>query len=223
MSASPAGVCVVVGTGPGIGQAVAKRFARAGYALGLIARRKESLDGFVEGMKATGLTADAFPADAEHAPSLVDALTRIHNELGAVDVLIYNAAVVKRGSPFDIGVERLVREFRVNVGGALVCAQQVVPAMKARRKGTILFTGGGLALDPWPAMASLAIGKAGIKNLALSLHKELKESGIRVATVTVDGVVKPGGGALDPAAIAETFWSLHEQSASSGDAERIVK
>lgn len=217
------GVCVVVGTGPGIGQAVAKRFGRAGYTLGLIARRKDSLDGFVDGLKVAGVTAQAFPADAEHAPSLVDALTKIHNELGPVDVLVYNAAVIKRGSPFDVGVEQLVREFRVNVGGALVCAQQVVPAMKAKKAGTLLFTGGGLALDPWPAMASLAVGKAGIKNLAHSLHKDLKDHGIRVATVTVDGLVKPGAGALDPGAIAEVFFALHEQPAASGDAERVVR
>jgi short-subunit dehydrogenase len=221
--AASKGVCVVVGVGPGIGQAVAKRFGRAGYTLGLIARRKEALDGFVDGLKVAGVTAQAFPADAEHAPSLVDALTRIHNELGAVDVLIYNAAVLKRGSPFDIGVEQLVREFRVNVGGALVCAQQVVPAMKARKSGTILLTGGGLALDPWPAMASLAVGKAGIKNLAHSLHKDLKDSGVRVATVTIDGIVKPGAGPLDPAAVAEQFWQLHEQPVASGEAERVIK
>ena len=218
-----AGVCVVVGTGPGIGQAVAKRFGRAGYTLGLIARKKEALDGFVAGMKTVNVEAAAYVADAEHAPSLVDALTQIHNELGPVDVLVYNAAVLKRGSPFDIGVERLVREFRVNVGGALVCAQQVVPAMKARKQGTLLLTGGGLALDPWPAMASLAIGKAGLRNLALSLHKELKDSGIRVATVTVDGLVKPGAGNLDPAAIADVCFALHEQPAATGDAERVVK
>lgn len=217
------GVCVVVGTGPGIGQAVAKRFGRAGYSLALISRRKEALDGFVEGLTVAGVSATAFPADAEHAPSLADALHRVHNDIGAVDVLVYNAAVIKRGSPFDIGVEQLVREFRVNVGGALVCAQQVVPHMKAQKRGTLLFTGGGLALDPWPAMASLAIGKAGIRNLALSLHKDLKEHGIRVATVTVDGLVKPGAGALDPAAIADVFFALHEQPVASGEAERIVR
>ncbi len=217
------GVCVVVGAGPGIGQAVARRFGRAGYAIGLVARRKESLDGFVGGLADAGITAQAFPADAEHAPSLVDALMKAHNELGPVDVLVYNAAVLKRGSPFDIGVEQLVREFRVNVGGALVCAQQVVPVMKALRAGTLLFTGGGLALDPWPAMASLAVGKAGIKNLAISLHKDLKEHGIRVATVTVDGLVKPGAGALDPAAIADVFFALHEQPATSGEVERVIR
>lgn len=216
-------VCVVVGVGPGIGQAVAKRFGRAGYTLALLARKKDSLDGFVEGLKVANIEAHAYVADAEHAPSLVDALTKIHNDLGPVDVLVYNAAVIRRGGPFDVGVEQLVREFRVNVGGALVCAQQVAPAMKAKKAGSILLTGGGLALDPWPAMASLAMGKAGIRNLAVSLHKELKDHGVRVATVTVDGLVKPGAGALDPVAIADVFFALHEQPAATGEAERVVR
>lgn len=222
MSAST-GICVVVGAGPCLGQAVARRFAKAGYRLALIARKQQTLEGFIAEMETAGVEATAFLADAEHSPSLVDALTRIHNELGPTDVLVYNAAVSKRGSVFDIGVEQLVREFRVNVGGALTCAQQVAPAMKNRKQGSIFLTGGGLALDPWPAMASLAIGKAGLRNLAFSLHKELKDFNIRVATVTIDGLVKAGAGVFDPAAIAEIFFALHQQPAASGPAERIIK
>ena len=120
-------------------------------------------------------------------------------------------------------MEQLVREFRVNVGGALVAAQHVSGAMKARRGGALLFTGGGLALDPWPQMASLAIGKAGVRSLAMSLHKDLKDHGVRVATVTVAGLVKHGAGALDPGAIADVFFELYEQPAAAGDAERVVR
>lgn len=217
------GVCVVVGTGPGIGQAVAKRFAREGYALGLIARRKESLDGFVEGLTTMGATARGYTADAEQPMALTDALASVERELGPIDVLIYNAAVLKPGGPLEVGIEQLVREFRVNVGGALVCAQHVAATMRARHKGSILFTGGGLALAPWAQMSSLSIGKAGIRSLAATLHQDLKADGVRVATVTVDGIVKAGAGALDPAAIADTFWTLHQQPVDSGEAERVVR
>lgn len=217
------GVCVVIGTGPGIGQAVAKRFAREGYALGLIARKVESLEGFVEGLKTTGAVAKGFPADAEQPTSLVDALSAIERELGPIDVLVYNAAVLKPGGPLEVGVEQLVREFRVNVGGALVASQHVVAGMKAQKRGTILFTGGGLALAPWAQMASLSIGKASIRSLANTLHQDLKADGIRVATVTVDGLVKPGAGSLDPTAIADVFFALHEQPVDSGEVERVVR
>jgi len=215
-----AGVCVVVGLGPGIGQAVAKRFGKEGFSLGLIARKASSLDGFVEGLSVTGIKAKGFPADAEHAPTLKDALTAIEHDLGPIDVLIYNAAVIKPGGPLEVGIEQLVREFRVNVGGALVCAQHVSVGMRARKKGTLLFTGGGLALEPWAQMSSLAIGKSGIRSLAKSLNQDLSKDGVRVGTVTVNGLVKPGAGPLDPAAIAEVFWSMHTGAVT--DVERVI-
>lgn len=215
-------VCVVVGVGPGIGQAVAQRFAAAGHQVALVARRKDSLQPFVDSLTAAGHTARAFPADAEHAPSLKDALVAVEHDLGPIDVLVYNAAVLKPGGPLEVSIEQLVREFRVNVGGALVCAQHVAQGMRHRKKGTILFTGGGLALEPWSQMASLGIGKAGIRSLAKTLHQDLKGDGVRVATVTVAGLVKAGAGALDPAAIAEVFFALHEQPAATGDVERVV-
>ena len=217
-----AGVCVVVGVGPGIGQAVARRFGREGYSLGLIARKKESLAGFVETLAATKIKAKGFPADAESAPSLGDALKAVEHDLGSIDVLIYNAAVAKPGGPLEVGIEQLVREFRVNVGGALVCAQHVAAGMRHRHQGTILFTGGGLALSPWSQMSSLSIGKAGLRSLAITLNQDLKKDGVRVGTVTVNGVVKAGSGALDPDAIADTFWELHQQPADSGEIERVV-
>lgn len=215
-------VCVVVGTGPGIGRAVATRFAGAGYAVAVIARKKEALQAFVDSIVAAGHTAKAFAADAEHAPSLKDALVAIEHDVGPIDVLVYNAAVLKPGGPLEVGVEQLVREFRVNVGGALVCAQHAAVGMRQRKKGTILLTGGGLALEPWAQMSSLAIGKAGIRSLSKTLHQELKKDGVRVATVTVNGLVKPGAGALDPAAIADVFWDLHQQPVDSGEVERVI-
>jgi NADP-dependent 3-hydroxy acid dehydrogenase YdfG len=216
-------VCVVVGVGPGIGQAVARCFGRAGFSVALIARRKESLEAFATLLEVEGIRARAHAADVENGISLKDALLAIEHDLGPIDVLVYNAAVLRPGGPLEVGVEQLVREFRVNVGGALIAAQHVASAMKARQSGSILFTGGGLALDPWPQMSSLAIGKAGIRSLALSLHKDMKDHGVRVATVTVAGLVKSGAGALDPDAIADVFYELHEQPAASGEAERVVR
>jgi NAD(P)-dependent dehydrogenase (short-subunit alcohol dehydrogenase family) len=82
--------------------------------------------------------------------------------------------------------------------------------MRKTGRGTILFTGGGLALDPsgWLPAASLAIGKAGLRSLALTLHAELAPIGIHAATVTIAGQIQPGT-AFAPESIAEAFWALH--------------
>jgi len=101
-------------------------------------------------------------------------------------------------------------DFRINVVSALICIQQVLPWTRNSKQGTFLLTGGGLALNPRPEYASLAMGKASLRNLCFSLAAELEPAGIHVATVTVTGFVQPGT-YFDPALIAEKYWDLHSE------------
>lgn len=215
-------VCAVIGAGPGIGLSVARRFGRAGMKVALLARRQQEIDAMASTLANEGIGARAWGCDAERASSISDALDLVELDLGTVDVLIYNAAVVKRGGPLEVGAEQMVRELRVDVVGLLVAAQKVVPAMRAQKRGTILVTGGGQALDPWPQMTSLAVGKAACRSLALVLHKELAPLGVHAATVTVCGLVERGG-RFDPDKLAEVFWELHEQPAGKFEAERVIR
>ncbi len=215
-------VVAVVGAGPGISLAVAARFAREGFHPAMIARRREALDGYVADLGMQGYPATGFPADAGDAESLVVAFASIRAQLGDPAVLVYHAAVVSPGVPSTLDPARVVADFRVNVVGALVAAQQVLPAMRTQQQGTILFTGGGLSLFPAPPYASLAIGKAGIRNLTYSLAGEVADEGIHVATVTVAGFVQPGT-FYDPALIAEQFWMLHTQPADAWETEIIYR
>ena len=215
-------ICVVVGAGPGIGLAVAKRFGREGLQLALIARRTEALKQYVAELDQVGLTASAFAADATDFNSLVQAFDQIKTQLGHPEILIYNAAMIKPESPVTLPVEDLITAFRVNVAGALVCAQQVIPEMKNRQSGTILFTGGGLALHPQPQYAALAIGKAALRNLTYSLGAELADDGIQVATVTIAGYVQPGSH-FDPDLIAEKYWELHSQPIGQREREIVYR
>ncbi|MCC6552137.1 MAG: SDR family NAD(P)-dependent oxidoreductase [Polyangiaceae bacterium] len=208
------GVCAVVGAGPGLGLAIARRFGREGFRVALLARSEEKLAGQRDELAAAGIEARAFAADAGSAASLARAFERVRGELGDPSVLAYNAAAVHPAPPSALDPELLIQDLRINVAGALVSAQAVLPAMRARRSGTILFTGGGLALEPFPPVSSLSVGKAGIRSLALSLSKELEPEGIHAATVTVCGFIKPGT-RFDPDLIAEEFWNLHAQPAGS--------
>ena len=94
--------------------------------------------------------------------------------------------------------------------------------MKANGKGTILLTGGGLALNPFAEVSSLAIGKAGIRSLAFSLSQELKESGIHVGTVTICGTVEPETH-FDPDTIAQSYLALHKQPLTEFETEITYK
>lgn len=216
------GVCVVIGAGPGIGAAVARRFGGEGMKVAVLARRLLEIEKLAAELNAKGIEARAYVCDAERATDISDALGRVEHDLGPITCLVYNVAVVKPGGPLEVGAEQMVRELRVDVVGLLAAAQRVVPGMTAG--GSILVTGGGLALEPWPKMASLAVGKAAVRSLALSLHKELAPRNIHAATVTVCGIVEKGT-RFDPDAIAAVFWELHCQQQGSGafEAERVLR
>jgi short-subunit dehydrogenase len=211
-------VCVIVGMGPGLSLGVAKRFGREGFAIAMLARRAQVLAQQKAALSAASITAEGFAADAGDAVSLAAALDRVAAEMGPIDVLVYNAAAVRYKPLSELTVDELIADFRVNVAGALAAAQKVIPSMRARGAGTVLFTGGGFALAPVPAMAALGIGKAGIRNLAMSLHAEHKDAGVHVGTVTICGLVKPGT-VFDPDRIADQFWRLHAQEPGRFEAE----
>ncbi len=216
------GACIVVGVGPGLGVALAERFGREGRKVGLVARRAGELEGYRRALAERGVSAVAFEGDASDEASLRGAVGRAAAELGEVEVLVYNAAVMRQGKPSRLDVGSLVDDFRVNVAGALVATQAVLPALRARGGGTILFTGGGLALDPFPDFASLAVGKAGVRSLALSLAKELAPEGVHVATVTVCGFIKEGT-PFAPSKVADVYAELAAEPQGSWRSEVVFR
>lgn len=215
-------VALIIGMGPGLSAALAERFAEAGYAIAGFARSPEKSAALAAEMAEKGQKLDMRAVDAGDFTMLGTAVRAVEAQLGPIEVLIYNAFSATPAPPSQIPLEALVSDFRVNVGGALAAVQAVLPAMQARGRGSILLTGGGLALDPtgWLPAASLAVGKAGIRNLAQSLHKEMEGSPIRVGTVTITGQILPGT-PLAPEVIAERFWDLHA-ALEAGPAEVIV-
>lgn len=216
-------VCAIVGVGPGLGMAVARRFGREGFRLALLARRPEALEAYQKELAQEGLQATSFAVNAGDVADVQRAFAEVEQRLGAPRVLVYNAAAMGQyQTPSQLEPLQLVEDFRVNVAGALAAARAVLPAMRSRREGTLLFTGGGLALDPYPQMASLAVGKAGIRSIAQSLAKELRPEGIHVATVTICGMIKPGT-PFAAETVAERYWALHQQPPASWQVEDVVR
>jgi len=215
-------VCAIVGFGTGVSTGVARAFGKEGYTLALLARNRAKLIENAQALEQEGNVVQTFAADAGDEASLSQAFAQIRAQLGDPEVLIYNAAAFNPGKPSAIAFEQLIADFKVNVAGAIVAAQQVIPAMKAKGQGTILFTGGGLALNPWADVSSLAIGKAGIRSLAFSLAQELAAAGIHVATVTICGIVKPGTH-FDPDKIAQSYLVLHKQLPNAFETEIVYQ
>jgi NAD(P)-dependent dehydrogenase (short-subunit alcohol dehydrogenase family) len=189
---------VIIGAGPGIGRSVARRFAREGLPIALIARTAVTID-----VPAVTLTADA--ADENALRAALDAAVA---ELGLPDVVVYNAALIQPDSPGQSSDRAQLDAWAVNVVGALTAAAHLAPAMARRGSGSFLITGG--MPEPKAQYVSLSLGKAGVRTLVALLDQEYGPAGVHVASVTVAGPVAPGT-AFDPDDIAEHYWHLHTQ------------
>ncbi|MEO6694389.1 MAG: SDR family NAD(P)-dependent oxidoreductase [Ignavibacteria bacterium] len=213
-------ILTIVGMGPGVSYSVAQRFAKDGFKIAMIARNKQRLDDYKDEFEKMNFEVQGFPADAEDESSLISTFEKIHETFGKTEVLLYNAFSMRVAKPAELNYEDFIKDFKINVAGALVSSQQVLPSMIEKKEGAILFTGGGTGLEPMPAYSSLGIGKAGIRNLCFSMFKDLKSKCIHVATVTITGFVKPGT-KWDPDLIAEEFWKLYQQK--PGEFEREIQ
>ena len=200
---------VVIGAGPGIGLAVARRFAKEGLPVTVIARSQATVDGTVEALGATAL---GIAADSTDAQALQAALDQAVEGFGVPEVVVYNAAIIQADSPGELSVQGHLDAWAVNVVGAITAAGHVLPGMAARGSGSFLVTGG--MPEPVPAYTSLSLGKAGLRALVELLHTQYGASGVHVAEVRVDGAVAPGT-AFDPDDIAEHYWRLHTQEPAS--------
>ena len=214
--------CLVVGAGPGIGQSVAIAFAREGYDLALAARHPDRLKAVQPALEKAGAASRLYGVEAGDEGSLRRLFTAVRKDFGDPEVVVYNPASNAVGKPTALNSEQLVADFRVNVLGALVCAQEAAPAMKTRGRGTLLLTGGGFAYEPAANYASLSLGKAALRNLTFSLAQELGAYGIHVATVTVYGFVQSGTH-FDPGRIADAFLRLHRQAPGHFQTEIVFK
>ena len=215
-------VAAVLGVGPGLGASVARRFAREGFAVALMARSEESVAGAQAGIEELGGTALPVTADATDPASVEMAFEGVRDELGDPEVFVYNAGAFQMGGILEISPEKFDECFRANCAGAFYAAQQVLPAMVERERGTVVLTGATAALRGSARFSALAVGKFGLRALAQSMAREFGPQGIHVAHVVIDGQIdtprvrerSPGREEhtmLSPDAIAETYWQLHSQ------------
>jgi NAD(P)-dependent dehydrogenase (short-subunit alcohol dehydrogenase family) len=216
-------ICVVAGAGPGMGLAIAECFARQGFDIALMARDETRLAGVARLMaQAQGVRVHAIALDLGDVDAIAPAFIRVRPELGHPAVLVYNAARWHEAPAMSLSPDTLARDLALSVGAALACAQQVFPAMQAAGHGSLLFTGGGLALYPQhgKGVSSLTAGKSALRGLVYAMAGEVAEAGVHAATVTIAGTVQAGS-AFDPALIAQHYWDLHTQARANWQVERV--
>ncbi|MFJ9711863.1 SDR family oxidoreductase [Streptomyces sp. NPDC101234] len=212
------GTAVIVGVGPGIGLAIAHTFAHAGHPVAMLARDEAKLGAYADQFASGGQEVRGYAADAGDPDDLRAAIHRAITELGAPDVLVYNAGVRRKDSPLGGDDQDWADVTAVNVLGARVAADAVLPELRDGR-GSLLFTGGGYALSPSREHASLSVGKAALRAYVHTLHDQLTGTGVHATCVTITRDIGGGEARFDPAVLAQAYLDLHNQPASAWQLE----
>jgi short-subunit dehydrogenase len=198
---------LLVGAGPGLGLAVARRFAIGGYRVTLVARSTDGLAELAGGLANTGAQIDTTAADASDPEGLRVQMAELYSKRAAPGLVIYNAVMGAPDTLLSASVVHLQTAYAVDVIGAIVVTQVAAPAMRAAGSGTIIVTGGGFADHPIAALATVSLGKAALRSAATMLGADLGPDGVRVATLTIAGQIVAGT-AFDPEKIANRYWEV---------------
>jgi NADP-dependent 3-hydroxy acid dehydrogenase YdfG len=211
---------LVIGAGPGLGSAVARRFAREGLTVTVVGRRREALDDLAVQLCAAGGTADTFVADPGVALAFKAAMQQLARRISP-GIVVYNAAIVAADNVLEADLGYLVTAYDVDAFGAISAAQVFTPAMRAAGAGTYIVSGGYAWVDPYPGYATIALGKAGVRTAVALMHPELKADGVHAVSTRITGPIAPGT-ALDPDAIADTYWELHNRPPGEWTDEVVI-
>ena len=205
---------VVVGAGKGLGNGVAEKFGVGGFRVVLMARSEEHLKEYAAEFESKGIEVYTQAADVADLDAFAKVFGEVVKSYGTPDVLFYNVGITVADEDVKISAQTLVERYVVDVAGAYNCIKLVDTEEFAERNGTILVTGGGLALQPYADYLPLSMDKAALRAMVQALSPVLKEKGIYLGTVQVTGTI----GSNDfyaPKAIAEEFWKLYTEQETS--------
>ena len=181
---------VVTGASAGIGLALARAFARPDRALTLVARRRELL---VELQAKLACKTQVIEADLTRADDPIAWLSRAEDTFGPTEILINNAGASVVEPVEGVQQAELRRLFQLNVHTPLAAMHHVLPAMLARKHGTIVNIASAAAFLPAPYFCHYTATKAALAGFSESLRMEVRRRGVRVVTVYPGPIHTPMG------------------------------
>jgi NAD(P)-dependent dehydrogenase (short-subunit alcohol dehydrogenase family) len=218
-------VALIVGAGSGLSAALARRAAARGMAVGLAARNTDKLAPLLAETKGRAWRCDV--TDGAQVRALLDAAAA---ELGTPDLVVFNPSARTRGPFTELDPAAVQNTLLVAAFGGFLVAQEAVKAMLARpggASGSLFFTGASASVKGYAQSAPFAMGKFALRGLAQSLARELQPKNLHIAHFVIDGGIANRGrtgyepdadgpdSRLDPDAIAQTYFALHDQPRSA--------
>jgi NAD(P)-dependent dehydrogenase (short-subunit alcohol dehydrogenase family) len=225
------GVAILVGAGDAIGAAVARRFAKGGYAVCICRREAAKSQGLVAELRADGHEIHAFSVDARQEAEVQELFSRIEKEIGPIEVCLFNAGSNVNKLLLDTTEKLFFKAWELACYAGFLVGREAARLMVPRGRGTILFTGATASLRGGKGFAAFAAAKFGLRAVAQAMARELGPKNIHVVHLIIDAAVdsdaiharlKAASGveAKDIApdsltktsSIAEAYWFAHQQA-----------
>ena len=215
-------LCVITGVGAGNGASFSRRFTREGYRVVMLARNLTYLETLAKEIPGSV----AMECDVRDPDAIRDVFARIHEEIGTVDTLIYNAGAGEWTSIMDTSLEGMQSSWATNTLGLVACAQQVIPSMTENGEGNIMVIGATASLRGGAQSTAFASAKAAQRSVAQSMARDLGPKGIHVGYLIIDGIIdiertrarfpdRADDFFMQPDAIADSVYALTQQDRSA--------
>jgi NAD(P)-dependent dehydrogenase (short-subunit alcohol dehydrogenase family) len=217
---------IVVGAGDALGGAIARRFAREGYAAVIVRRNADQLEPLAQAIRSAGGQAHPFGVDARKEEAMVELFDRVERDIAPVEVCVFNIGANVRFPIAETTARVYFKVWEMACFAGFLAGREAARRMTPRGQGTILFTGATASLRGREGFAAFASAKHGLRALAQSMARELGPKGVHVAHTIIDGAIdtawiaenfpdrhalKSQDGILNPAHIADAYWALHVQ------------
>jgi short-subunit dehydrogenase len=227
----------VFGAGPGLGQAVAHRYAQEGYDVVLVARRREPLELFAHDVADAGVRVHVVTADLADTDAIPGVAERVCAATGDLDALYYAPTPTEGFVPATGLTPQRVQDFMpLIVYSLLALVQQFLPHMVEARSGAILTAQGASTVHGLPNLSGPGPAQAAQRNYLQSLHAEVADKGVYVGMLYIGAIIENSGfhteiekakaagtgrdwgPTVDPAHLADLLWTMHS---NKGPAETI--
>ena len=215
-------LCVITGVGAGNGASFSRRFTREGYRVVMLARNLTYLETLAKEIPGSV----AMECDVRDPGAIQQVFARIHEEIGTVDTLIYNAGAGEWASIMDTSLEGMESSWATNTLGLVACAQEVIPSMTEKGEGSIMVIGATASLRGGAQSTAFASAKAAQRSVAQSMARDLGPKGIHVGYLIIDGIIdiertrerfpdRADHFFMRPDAIADSVYAMTQQDRSA--------
>lgn len=201
---------LIIGAGERLGRTVASTFLTKGFNVLLVGRSLSKLKKLKAQLANGSNQVNVYPADVADSDKLARQLEIIKRDNNKIDVMLYNAASINNRNILDEFESDIIYDFKVNVLGLLTAVKHLEDYLK-KSNGTILVTGGGIAIHPKPDYASLSITSAGLRSMVRCLSSTLRNHGVYVGIILVNGSIDEKCPLRNPQNIADQFWKLNKE------------